>query len=82
MESTFDILTRLLEQQLGVERDKMSRDSDLVVDLGADDLDIVEFSMLVEDEFDIQIPDEETDSLSTIADWEALVEKKCGLEPA
>lgn len=56
---------KIIVEQLGVEQD-VSNDSSFVDDLGADSLDTVELVMALEDEFDMEIPDEEAEKITTI----------------
>jgi acyl carrier protein len=55
-------------EQLGVEAEEVLLESSFIDDLGADSLDIVELLMALEEEFDIEIPDEEAEKLSTVGD--------------
>lgn len=56
----------IVSKQLGVEKEKISRNSDFQKDLNADSLDIVELTMELEDQFDTQIPDEKAESIKTV----------------
>ena len=60
-------------QQLGVEVSEIHTDSSILDDLGADSLDVVELVMQLEDEFDIEVPDEEAQTIRTVADVERYV---------
>lgn len=66
----------ILVEQLGVEPGDIAENSNLAADLGADSLDIVEITMAVEQEFDVQLDDEETEKLNTVADWAELIGEK------
>lgn len=59
---------QIISTQLAIESDDISGDSNFVEDLGADSLDIVELVMEIEDEFDLEIPDEDVENLSTVQD--------------
>ncbi|MCH7528026.1 MAG: acyl carrier protein [Candidatus Marinimicrobia bacterium] len=64
-----DISTKIYEliaDKLGVELSKISKDAKFVEDLGADSLDTVELIMQLEDEFNLEIPDEEAEKLTTV----------------
>ena len=65
----------ILAEQFDVEEDKITEDTDLQEDLGADSLDVVDLLMSIEDEFEIEIPDEEIENIRTVAD---LVNYKIG----
>ena len=58
----------LISQSLGVSRDEITPDASFIDDLGADSLDIVELVMLIEKEFNIEIPDEDAEKISTVQD--------------
>lgn len=63
----------IVSQQLGVEVSEIHADSSILDDLGADSLDVVELVMQLEDEFDIEVPDEEAQTIRTVADVERYV---------
>lgn len=71
-------LRTLIAEQLGLELDEITADSKIGDDLGADSLDCVELVMMCEDEFDIEIDDDDADQVTTVRDLLALVEKKIG----
>ncbi len=56
----------ILAEQFDVEEDSLQNDTDLQDDLGADSLDVVDLLMSIEDEFDIEIPDEEIENIRTV----------------
>jgi acyl carrier protein len=56
----------LIAQSLGVSEEEIVPDASFIDDLGADSLDIVELVMLIEKEFDIEIPDEDAEKISTV----------------
>ncbi|MEG6615283.1 acyl carrier protein [Peptococcaceae bacterium 1198_IL3148] len=64
----FDKVKDIIVDQLGAEEDQVTLNSSFVDDLGADSLDIVELVMALEEEFDIQIPDEEAEKIRTVGD--------------
>ena len=65
----------MLADALNISVDKVTADAKSVEDLGADSLDVVELLSQLEDEFGIIIPDEEVESLVTVADVAAAIEK-------
>ena len=56
----------IIAQELGVEMDKVTDDANFVEDLGADSLDTVELVMAFEEEFGIEIPDEDAEQMQTV----------------
>jgi acyl carrier protein len=58
----------IIIEQLGVDPEKVTLDASLTNDLGADSLDLVELTMAIEEEFGIEIPDEEVSKLQTVGD--------------
>ena len=67
MES-MDRIKKIIVDQLGVDESKITENSSFIDDLGADSLDIVELIMAFEEEFDIEIPDEDAEKMKTIED--------------
>ena len=74
MSSIEDRVTDIVVEQLGLERDKVQPESKFVDDLGADSLDTVELVMALEEEIDIEIPDEEAEKITTLKEAIAYVE--------
>ena len=64
--STFDKVKEVIVDKLGVEEDKIESGSSFVDDLGADSLDTVELIMQLEEEFGIEIPDENAEQMTTV----------------
>lgn len=73
---TLDKVKKLIASQLGIAEDKITEDSRLIEDLGADSLDTVEMLMTLEDEFGIAIPDDEAMKLSTVKSIVDLIDSK------
>ena len=67
---------KLVSDHLAVEEAKITPESKFVEDLGADSLDTVELVMVLEDEFDCEIPDEDAEKITTVGDAIAYIEKK------
>ena len=58
----------IIAEQLGVAEDEIKTTSSFIEDLGADSLDIVELVMAMEEEFEVEIPDEEAENIKTVGD--------------
>ena len=63
-------------EQMGATRDKITDETSFINDLGADSLDTVELVMEFEDEFDLNIPDEEAEKIQTVGDAITYIEAK------
>ena len=70
-----DVIKGMLIDQLGVSEDELQLETNLMKDLEADSLDAVEIIMAIEDEYDIEIPDEDAERFQTIGDIVSYVEK-------
>ena len=66
--STFNKVKEVIIDKLGVEEDTIKSEAHFVNDLGADSLDTVELIMEFEEEFNIEIPDEDAEKMRTVAD--------------
>lgn len=64
----FEKAKAVVIDQLGADEDKVTMEASFVDDLGADSLDIVELIMGLETEFDLEIPDEDAEKISTVGD--------------
>lgn len=71
----FEKVRALLAEQLDIEEDKISEGTDIIEDLGADSLDVVELMMTLEQEFDLVIADESIHDLHTVGDVTKFIEK-------
>jgi acyl carrier protein len=69
-------ITKVIVEKLGVTEDQVKPEAAFIDDLGADSLDQVELVMALEDEFDIEIPDEEAEKLKKVSDVIAYVTSK------
>jgi len=64
----FERVKGIVVEQLGVDEDEVTMQASFVDDLGADSLDIVELIMAFEEEFDLEIPDEDAENIVTVGD--------------
>ena len=65
---TFEKVKKMLAEQLNIEEDKITMDSDIINDLKADSLDVFQMLMSLEEEFNISVPDEKAQELKKISD--------------
>jgi acyl carrier protein len=71
-----DRVKKIIVEQLGVEEDDVTPEASFVEDLGADSLDTVELVMAFEEEFDIEIPDEEAEKILTVGRANEYIKEK------
>jgi acyl carrier protein len=74
--ATFDRVKKVVVDQLDVNEDEVTPTASFVEDLGADSLDQVELIMAFEEEFDIEIPDEDAEKISTVGDAVTYIDDK------
>ena len=63
---TFDKIKQIIADQLGIDEEEVVPGASFIDDLGADSLDIVELVMAFEEEFDMEIPDEDAEKIKTV----------------
>lgn len=80
MASVFERVRARVAHQLGIDEETITPGSSFVEDLGADSLDVVELVMALEDEFKIDIPDEQAEKIVTVGDAVTFIESH-GKEP-
>ena len=71
-------LQSIVAEQLGVESEKVTREAEFIQDLNADSLDMVELVMSLEEEFGIEISDEEVENIRTVGDAVDYIEENSG----
>ena len=59
-------IVEIIANQLGIEEDDVTAEASVIDDLGADSLDVVELVMALEEEFDLEIPDEEAEKIKSV----------------
>jgi acyl carrier protein len=64
----FERVKERISEVLGIDHEDITMESSFMDDLGADSLDVVELIMALEDEFDLEIPDEEAEKIQTVGD--------------
>jgi acyl carrier protein len=68
MSETADRVKKIVVEHLGVEPEKVTEEASFIDDLGADSLDIVELVMAFEEEFNVEIPDDAAEKITTVKD--------------
>ncbi len=71
---TINKIKKILADTLDVSEDEISADTNIATDLGADSLDVVEILMSIEDEFEIEIPDNEIENIRTVGELVEYIE--------
>jgi len=71
-----DKVREIIVEQLGVSADEVVAEASFIDDLGADSLDIVELVMAIEEEFALEIPDDDAEKIQTIQDAISYVEER------
>ena len=75
MSSIRDRVIDIVCEQMGANREKVSEETSFINDLGADSLDTVELVMEFEDEFDLNIPDEDAEKIQSVGDAVKYIEE-------
>jgi acyl carrier protein len=75
-DDTAEKVKAIIINELGVDPEKVTKDASFVDDLGADSLDTVELVMAFEEEFTIDIPDEDAEQMRTVGEAIAYIEKR------
>jgi acyl carrier protein len=78
MEPVADRVKKIIVDQLGVEEETVTAEASFVDDLGADSLDTVELVMALEEEFGIEIPDEDAEKITRVREAVDYIEKHSG----
>ncbi len=71
---TFDKVKALVAEQLNVDENEVTAEASILEDLGADSLDLVDLVMTLEEEFDVEIPDEAVQNIKTVGDIVKYIE--------
>lgn len=72
----FDKVKEIISEQLDVKADDITEASNIQDDLGADSLDVVDLVMALEDEFDVEIPEDQVENIKTVGDIVKFIEDK------
>ena len=68
----------IVSEHFAYDKEKITRNTTFIEDIGADSLDIVEFVMELEEEFDIQIPDDQAEKIKTVGEAIDYIERELG----
>lgn len=71
----FEKVCKMLADQLGIEADSIKPEQEVVKDLGADSLDVVELMMALEDDYGITLPESDVENVKTVQDIVTMMEK-------
>ena len=71
----FEKIKEIIAEQLEINEDDIKMESELLEDLGADSLDVVDLVMSIEDEFDLEVPDDVIENMKTIGDAVKFIEE-------
>lgn len=74
--TTFDRVKKVVVEQLEVDEKEVTLEASFVDDLGADSLDVVELVMGLEEEFDVEIPDEDAEKIAKVGDAVSYIDLK------
>ncbi len=75
MAEVLDRIVKVVSEELAISEDEITEDASFIDDLGADSLDVVELIMALEEEFDIEIPDEDAEEIATVSDAVEYIEE-------
>ncbi len=78
MATTLERVQAIVAERLGVDEDKVTMDAEFIGDLNADSLDLVEVIMAMEQEFDVEIKDEDAENIRTVADAVQYIDEHGG----
>jgi acyl carrier protein len=78
MSDIFEQVKSVIAEELEVEENQITMESQIVDDLGADSLDVVELIMRLEEKFEIEIPDEDAEKIQTVSDAVKFIEAQDG----
>ena len=71
----FEKIRSILCEQLDIEESSVTMESNIAEDLGADSMDVVDLIMSIEDEFEVEVPDEKIESIKTVGDVVNYIEQ-------
>ena len=72
--STFEKIKELIVEKLGISEDKVTLEAEIIKDLGADSLDLVEMLLALEENFGVTVEDDQTENIKTVQDIVNLID--------
>ena len=76
----FESVKKIINEQLGISEDEITMESSFLEDLGADSLEIVDLIMAFESEFDMEVPEEDIEEISTVGDVVSYIRNHTDLD--
>ncbi len=74
VDMVFEKVKEVIAEQLGITQEEITKESNIIQDLGADSLDVIEMLMTLEDEYGITIPDDKISQVKTVGEVVSLIE--------
>ena len=71
----FEKVRDIICEQFELDQNRVTMESNIISDLGADSLDVIDLAMSIEDEFDIEVPDDEIEKMKTVEDIVRFIEE-------
>ncbi|MBQ6908332.1 MAG: acyl carrier protein [Clostridia bacterium] len=76
----FENVKKIINEQLGINEDEISMDSNFLEDLGADSLELIDLIMALESEFDLEVPEEDIEEIETVGDVVSYIKEHTDLD--
>lgn len=76
----FESVKKIINEQLGLNEDEITMDSNFLEDLGADSLELIDLIMALETEFDLEVPEEDIEEIETVGDVVAYIKSHTDLD--
>lgn len=76
----FENVKKIINEQLGINEDEITMDSNFLEDLGADSLEIIDLIMALESEFDLEVPEEDIEEIETVGDVVSYIKNHTDLD--
>ena len=76
----FENVKKIINEQLGINEDEITMDSNFLEDLGADSLELIDLIMALESEFDLEVPEEDIEGIETVEDVVSYIKNHTDLD--